>query len=79
MAKPGDGQGSKDDVEPIYEFDETNGLAPGLDGDDGGAITPDDEDDGAIALRNVGRRILGEPEDDEEESGETPYSEEGTP
>jgi hypothetical protein len=79
MAKPADAQGGNDNVEPMDGFDETNGLAPGLDGDDGGAITPDDEEDGAIALRKVGRRILGEPEADEEESGETPYSEEGTP
>ncbi len=79
MAQSGDGRGGKEDVEPIGEFDETNGLAPGLDGDDGGAITPEDEDDGGIALRNVGRRLLDEPEGEEEKSGETPYSEEGTP
>ncbi len=66
--------------EPIGDFDQTNGLAPGLEGDDGGAITHDEEEGGSPVER-IGRDLLGglgRPAPDDE-TGETPYSEEGQP
>ncbi|MFF1876429.1 hypothetical protein [Leifsonia sp. NPDC058230] len=60
--------------EPIDDFDETNGLVEGLDGDDGGVIDHDPHD-GVIfeALRDLDDPIT------DEDSAETPYSEEGRP
>lgn len=73
-------------------FDQTNGLADGLEGDDGGAVdpTPDKnvigdvigalaDPDGDLGTRRDGdaEREADDPGDGAE--GETPYSEEGKP
>lgn len=73
-------------------FDQTNGLADGLDGDDGGAVdpTPDtnvigdvigalaDPDDDLGTRRGDDGDVDGDDPGDGGE-GETPYSEEGKP
>ena len=60
--------------EPIDDFDETNGLVEGLDGDDGGAIDPSPHNNVIFeALRDLDDPIT------DEDSAETPYSEEGNP
>jgi hypothetical protein len=60
--------------EPIAEFDETNGLAEGLDGDDGGAIDPTPHENViAEAIRDLDDPLT------DEDAAETPYSEEGNP
>jgi hypothetical protein len=72
------------DEEPIDEFDETNGRVEGLDGDDGGAggrDTRDDEDEVPI-LKPLTDLFDGNRDSElieEENPGETPYSEEGRP
>ena len=62
--------------EPANDFDETNGLVEGLDGDDGGAVDPD-------ADKGVFGKIFGDLVDPDQGSnddeGETSYSEEGRP
>ena len=63
------------DEEPIDDFDETNGIVQGLDGDDGGAIDPD-PGNGLDELVRATRRGLHRPDKD---TSETPYSEEGRP
>jgi hypothetical protein len=61
------------DDEPIDKFDETNGLAGNLDGDDGGAEVPDNVDE-----LHVIPNLLADPADDYDESAaETGYSSEG--
>jgi hypothetical protein len=72
------------DDEPIDNFDETNGLAPGLDGDDGGAEEDSVEKAGHTSL--VGGLIHGLDSDlrrgqkqENDDSSETQYSEEGNP
>ncbi|MCU1534599.1 MAG: hypothetical protein JWR53_1080 [Glaciihabitans sp.] len=64
-----------DEKEP---FDQTNGLAPGVEGDDGGAIDPDDEETGGNLLTRAAQEFVG---DDyatpQQPKGETKYSEEG--
>ena len=67
--------------EPIGDFDETNEKAPGLDGDDGGAITDDDDERHGV-LTDLVRDLDSDFEDrkdDETDDGETAYSEEGRP
>jgi hypothetical protein len=60
--------------EPIDDFDETNGLVDGLDGEDGGAIDPTPHENViAEAIRDLDDPIT------DEDSAETPYSEEGNP
>jgi hypothetical protein len=58
--------------EPITGHDQTNGLADGLEGDDDGVADPSPE--GNVIGDAI--RDLDDPLTDEE-SGETPYSEEG--
>jgi hypothetical protein len=68
-----------DETEPVGDFDQTNGLAPGLDGDDGGALPTDDEKrDERIDIGDVARSIF-HPGAEEDRTGATAYSEEGTP
>ena len=58
---------------PIGEFDETNGLAGNLEGDDGGAETPAGVDE-----LHVIPNLLADPDEDPDESGtDSGYSEEG--
>ncbi|MFF1572736.1 hypothetical protein ACFVWR_08320 [Leifsonia sp. NPDC058292] len=60
--------------EPITGHDQTNGLAEGLEGDDGGAVDPSpDENVISEAIRDLDDPLT------DEESAETPYSEEGKP
>ncbi|WP_431278749.1 hypothetical protein [Leifsonia poae] len=60
--------------EPVNEFDQTNGLVDGLDGDDGGAIDPTpDQNVIGEAIRDLDDPLT------DEDSAETPYSEEGKP
>jgi hypothetical protein len=65
----------KNDGEPMAGFDQTNGLADGLDGDDGGTLDPDSNKNGL--LNNVVNELTGEPDHDAHDPGETDYSEEG--
>jgi hypothetical protein len=79
------------DAEPLGTFDQTNGLVEGLDGDDGGAVGGDATDDGTGETRagslfsDIVDPELAADKDAEErgggadQSGETRYSEEGTP
>jgi len=60
--------------EPITGHDQTNGLVDGLEGDDGGAVDPTpDENVIGEAIRDLDDPLT------DEESAETPYSEEGKP
>ncbi|NEN04687.1 hypothetical protein G3T36_02275 [Diaminobutyricibacter tongyongensis] len=71
---------SRDD-EPIGEFDQTNGEAPGLEGDDDGALTGDDREEHGV-LTDLVRDVATDFHDrdaDESTDAETPYSEEGRP
>jgi hypothetical protein len=61
--------------EPIVGSDQTNGLAGNLEGDDGGAVNPDDRMDNVVA--GVVRHLDDEDDAEPDESGETKYSEEG--
>jgi hypothetical protein len=65
------GSAKADDSDTFNDFDETNGLAPGLDGDDGGALNPDGDDTILGNLTNAFR------DHRHEDTSETPYSEEG--
>jgi len=58
--------------EPITGHDQTNGMVDGLEGDDDGALDP--EPQGNVIGDAI--RDLDDPITDDE-SGETPYSEEG--
>jgi hypothetical protein len=59
--------------QPIGEFDETNGLAGDLDGDDGGAEVPADADE-----LHIIPNLLGDPaEKIDQDAAETGYSSEG--
>jgi hypothetical protein len=62
------------DDKKIGDFDQTNGLAGNLEGDDGGAETPPEQDE-----LHVIPNLLADPADDYDESGNTEsgYSEEG--
>ncbi|MEO7015017.1 MAG: hypothetical protein ABI130_15105 [Leifsonia sp.] len=62
--------------EPVTEFDQTNGLAKGLEGDDGGAVDPNPDPGQNVIGEAI--RALDDPLSDDE-SAETPYSEEGKP
>lgn len=64
--------------EPIDDFDETNGLVEGLDGDDGGALDPEGRQQSVLG---EAVKKLTDPADQEtgHEDGETSYSEEGRP
>lgn len=63
--------------EPVGDFDQTNGIVEGLDGDDGGAIENNGETENIVTqtVRKMSERLSGEDLDE----GETPYSEEGRP
>lgn len=63
---------TKKDDEPIGEFDNTNGLAGNLEGDDGGAENPEGEHPGV--LPNLVADPYDEFDRDEVDRG---YSEEG--
>ena len=68
--------------EPITEFDQTNGLAPGLDGDDGGAIADtDNSKHGVLAdlVQDVETGFQDRDDDATDTDAETSYSEEGRP
>lgn len=68
--------------EPVADFDQTNGQAPGLDGDDDGAITDEGKKKhGVLAdlVEDVETGFHDRDEDDEPSGGETSYSEEGRP
>jgi hypothetical protein len=79
------------DAEPFGTFDQTNGLVDGLEGVDGGALNGDATDDGAGETRAgslfsdiVDPELAAEKAAEERgggdgQSGETRYSEEGTP
>jgi hypothetical protein len=59
----------------VSEFDQTNGLADGLDGDDGGELKPAERDSVfEEAMRSIDDSL---PENDENSA--TSYSEEGKP
>ena len=62
--------------EPIGEFDETNGLAGNLDGDDGGAESTDNDE---TVFGGLLTNVLDPDADQGENTGETSYSEEGRP
>lgn len=64
--------------EPINDFDETNGIVEGLDGDDGGALDPEGRQQSVLG---EAVKKLTDPADQEtdDEDGETSYSEEGRP
>ncbi|NEN07709.1 hypothetical protein G3T36_17780 [Diaminobutyricibacter tongyongensis] len=64
--------------EPIGEFDQTNDKAPGLDGDDAGAL-PDEDDQEHGVLTDLVRDLDSNFEDRKDDDGETAYSEEGRP
>ena len=69
------GAGAGGDDEVVTEFDQTNGQAEGLDGDDGGELQPDDN-------RSLMDDILRGVDDDrpaDDDSSHTSYSEEGKP
>lgn len=68
----------QDDDEVIDNFDQTNGLAPGLDGDDGGAIAPE-EPQGLLGYADIIDRPITLDGHESDETGETGYSEEGRP
>jgi hypothetical protein len=68
--------------EPIGEFDQTNDMAPGLDGDDGGAITDTkDENHGVLTdlVRDLDSNFQDRKDDTKDDDGKTSYSEEGRP
>ncbi len=68
--------------EPVGDFDQTNGIAPGLDGDDGGAVTDEgDEKHGVLAdlVEDVETNFHDRDPEETHEDGETRYSEEGRP
>jgi hypothetical protein len=54
--------------------DQTNGLAGNLEGDDGGALNPEDHQDSLF--ESVVKHGL-DPDEEENKTGETTYSEEG--
>ena len=63
----------KDTDEPIGEFDQTNGLAGNLEGDDGGARIPANADE-----LHVIPNLIADPADDYDESGtDESYDSEG--
>lgn len=68
-------QGTDPLSEPIKPFDQTNGLADGLDGDDGGAASPDNGKTPPLAEKFAAD--LGVDGDEPAGDGATNYSEEG--
>jgi hypothetical protein len=72
------------DDEPFDNFDETNGLAPGLDGDDDGAEEDSVDKAGHASLfggliRGLDSDLRRGQKQENDDSSETPYSEEGNP
>ncbi len=72
---------SRDEQEPITGTDPTNGLAGDLEGDDGGAVEPDQH---RSVFQDVvadieGDRLAGDGQPDEDADSATSYSEEGKP
>ncbi len=68
--------------EPVADFDQTNGRAPGLDGEDGGAIADNDtEKHGVLAdlVQDVETGFQDRDDDTTDTDAETEYSEEGKP
>lgn len=65
------------DREPAAGSDPTNGLAGDLEGDDGGAVEPEETDRGVLG-EVIAEFDPDRPVDDES-SSLTSYSEEGTP
>ena len=68
--------------EPIAEFDQTNAQAPGLDGDDGGAIADNDNEKHGVLtdlVQDVETGFQDRDDDATDTDAETPYSEEGRP
>ncbi len=68
--------------EPIGEFDQTNDKAPGLEGDDDGAITDEnDEKHGVLndLVRDIDSDFQDRNDDETGNDGENAYSEEGRP
>jgi hypothetical protein len=66
-------EGTRDE-ESAAGTDQTNGLAGNLEGDDGGALNPEDHQESLF--ESVVKHGL-EPDDEENQTGETKYSEEG--
>jgi hypothetical protein len=68
--------------EPITDFDQTNDKAPGLDGDDDGAITDENEENHGVLtdlVRDLDSNFDDRKDDATDDDGETAYSEEGRP
>ncbi|NEN04710.1 hypothetical protein G3T36_02390 [Diaminobutyricibacter tongyongensis] len=70
---------SSRDNEPIGEFDQTNGKAPGLEGDDDGALTGDNQEKHGVLTDLVRDEATNfhDRDADGDTDAETPYSEEG--
>ena len=67
---------------PITDFDQTNDKAPGLDGDDAGAITDENEENHGVLtdlVRDLDTNFDDRKDDATDDDGETAYSEEGRP
>jgi hypothetical protein len=63
--------------EVVTEFDQTNGQADGLDGDDGGEL---DTEQNRSLMGDILRDVDGEPlTEEEDDASYTSYSEEGKP
>lgn len=68
--------------EPIGDFDQTNDKAPGLDGDDAGAITDEKEENHGVLtdlVRDLDSDFKDRKDDATGNDGVTSYSEEGRP
>jgi hypothetical protein len=68
--------------EVVTEFDQTNGQAPGIDGEDGGAIADNDTTKhGVLAdlVEDVETGFQDRDDDASDTDAETAYSEEGKP
>ncbi len=64
------------DGQVLTDFDQTNGIVDGLEGDDGGALDPELDRDDDLPLNRVVTDVIRGSED-ERQTGETAYSEEG--
>jgi hypothetical protein len=82
--RKGGAMGEKGEDEVIPDFDQTNGIVSGLEGDDGGALPTRDEKEEDLPesfFNRVVSRAAGEyaGPDKGDDEGVTPYSEEGRP
>ncbi|WP_345762103.1 hypothetical protein [Diaminobutyricibacter sp. McL0608] len=67
--------------EPVADFDQTNGRAPGLDGEDGAIADSDTEKHGVLAdlIQDVETGFQDRDDDTTDTDAETTYSGEGKP